>query len=71
MYRYVSKTNGLTYKLCRTSITLRGGKEAIVYYFIGEEQKLRKCSHYAEKLPSEYEIRETKSGHPLPKKQPN
>ena len=71
MYRYIG-TNGLTYKLCEASITLRGGQEAKVYYFIGENIEPKKGSHYANDLPKGFEIVEApKSGKPLVKKSRN
>lgn len=68
MYRYIG-TNGLTYKLCEASVMLRGGREAKVYYFIGEDIEPRKGSRYANDLPKGFEIVEApKSGKPLVKK---
>ncbi len=68
MYRYIS-TNGKTYKLCGTSVMLRGGIEAKVYYFIGEDREPIKGTHYAKDLPEGFEIvEEPKSGKPLVKK---
>lgn len=71
MYRYIG-TNKKIYKLCETSVILRGGKEAKVYYFIGEELEPKKGTHYANDLPKGFEIVEApKSGKPLVKKSRN
>lgn len=64
MYTYIA-TNKREYKLCKTSVMLRGGKEAEVYYFIGPDQIPRKGTRYANDMPKGFEIREAKSGHPL------
>lgn len=64
MYRYIA-TNKREYKLCKSKIILRGGKEAEVFYFIGPDQLPRKGVHYANEMPKGFEIKEAKSGHPL------
>lgn len=65
MYTYIAK-NEREYKLCRAKIILRGGKHAIVYYFIGPHQIPRKGVTYAKDMPKGYEVKESpKSGHPL------
>lgn len=48
--------NGKTYHLVETSVTLRGGKEAKVYFFNLAESQLRKGTHYAKNLPEDREI---------------
>ena len=70
MYTYIA-TNKREYKLCKSKIILRGGKEAEVYYFIGPDQIPRKGTRYANDMPKGFEIREAKSGHPLVVKQRN
>lgn len=64
MYKYIS-TKKREYKLCKSKIILRGGKEAEVFYFIGPNQLPRKGTHYANDMPRGFEIKEAKSGHPL------
>ncbi len=71
MYTYIS-TNKREYKLCETSVILRGGKEAKVYYFIGKDREPIKGTHYAKDFPEGFEIvEEPKSGKPLVKKSRN
>lgn len=64
MYTYIA-TNKREYKLCKSKIILRGGKEAEVYYFIGHNQLLKKGTRYANEMPNGFEIKEARSGHPL------
>ena len=64
MYRYIA-TNKREYKLCKSKIILRGGKEAEVFYFIGPDQLPRTGTYYANEMPEGFEIKEAKSGHPL------
>ena len=70
MYRYIA-TNKREYKLCKSKIILRGGKEAEVYYFIGPDQLLKKGTRYANEIPKGFEIKEARSGHPLVVKSQN
>lgn len=70
MYTYIS-TNKREYKLCKSKIILRGGKEAEVYYFIGPDQLLKKGTRYANEIPKGFEIKEARSGHPLVVKSQN
>ena len=53
--------DGSKYRLVSSEVILRGGRIAKVYYFIGEEQPLKRFAEYADKLPDEYEIYETKT----------
>ena len=53
--------DGQIYRLVSSEVILRGGRIAKVYYFIGEEQPLKRFAKYADKLPDEYEIYETKT----------
>ena len=70
MCTYIA-TNKREYKLCKSKIILRGGKEAEVYYFIGPDQLLKKGTRYANEMPKGFEIKETRSGHPLVVKSQN
>lgn len=70
MYTYIA-TNKREYKLCKSKIILRGGKEAEVYYFIGPDQLLKKGTRYADEIPKGFEIKEARSGHPLVVKSQN
>lgn len=49
------------YRLVETEVTLRGGKQAKIYYFIGLDQTLKPFCKYAKTLPEGYEIVETKT----------
>lgn len=51
--------DGSKYRLVSSEVILRGGRIAKVYYFIGEDQPLKRFAKYADKLPDEYEIDET------------
>jgi len=51
--------DGSKYRLVSSEVILRGGRIAKVYYFIGEDQPLKRFTEYADKLPDEYEIYET------------
>lgn len=51
--------DGSKYRLVSSEVILRGGRIAKVYYFIGEDQPLKRFAEYADKLPDEYEIYET------------
>ena len=53
--------DGQKYRLVETEVTLRGGKQAKIYYFIGLDQTLRRFCKYAKTLPEGYEIVETKT----------
>ena len=53
--------DGQIYRLVSSEVILRGGRIAKVYYFIGEDQPLKRFAKYADKLPDEYEIVETKT----------
>lgn len=65
MYTYIS-TNKREYKLCKSKIILRGGKETEVYYFIGPNQLPKKGTRYANEMPKGFEVKEApRSGHPL------
>lgn len=65
MYTYIS-TNKREYKLCKSKIILRGGKEAEVFYFIGPNQLPKKGTYYANGIPKGFEVKEApRSGHPL------
>lgn len=55
MFTYIAK-NGRTYHLVMASVTLRGGKEATVYFFKSADAKLQKGTHYAKELPEDREI---------------
>lgn len=59
--------DGSKYRLVSSEVILRGGRIAKVYYFIGEDQPLKRFAKYADKLPDEYEIDE-KGPKPLIKK---
>lgn len=51
--------DGSKYRLVSSEVILRGGRIAKVYYFIGEDQPLKRFAKYADKLPDGYEIDET------------
>lgn len=51
--------DGSKYRLVSSEFYLRGGRIAKIYYFIGEEQPLKRFAKYEDELPSEYEIYET------------
>ena len=54
-------TDGRIYRLVETEVTLRGGKQAKIYYFIGLEHRLKPFCRYKDKLPEGYEVYETKT----------
>jgi hypothetical protein len=60
MYTYKAK-DGQEYRLVESSVILRGGKEAKVYYFIGKDQKVKPFCKLADKFPEGYEITETRT----------
>lgn len=51
--------DGSKYRLVSSEVILGGGRVAKVYYFIGEDQPLKRFAKYADKLPDGYEIDET------------
>jgi hypothetical protein len=60
MFIYKAK-DGQEYRLVESSVILRGGKEAKVYYFIGMNQKVKPFCKLADKFPEGYEITETRT----------
>ena len=60
MFIYKAK-DGQEYRLVESSVILRGGKEAKVYYFIGMNQTIKPFCKLADKFPEGYEITETRT----------
>lgn len=60
MFIYKAK-DGQEYRLVESSVILRGGKEAKVYYFIGMNQTVKPFCKLADKFPEGYEITETRT----------
>ncbi|MFA6423229.1 MAG: hypothetical protein WCW17_02125 [Patescibacteria group bacterium] len=63
-YSVVSKKSGKTYFLHSKEVTLRGGRQQVIYYFAGEEKE-----NAIDDLPSGYVVMEnSRTGLPMLKK---
>jgi hypothetical protein len=51
--------DGSKYRLVSSEVILRGGRIAKVYYFIGEDQPLKRFAKFFFKQTAAYEIYET------------